>query len=353
MTMSSIGIDISDASIKYVRFKDSGDDDLELVTWGDHQLPEGTVVGGEVKNGKALSEALRHLCGKCKTSYVRVSLPEERAYIFETVIPKGTPFAEIRGLLEFSLEENVPLSPKDAFFDYEIVEGNESEEKLHVVVTVYAREVILSYYQACTEAGLSPVAFEVEAAAVAHAVAPKSKDDTFMVVDFGRRRTGIGIVHKGVLTYTSTIEVGGTTLSTAMRGILGETEEDELTRIKNKDGIRADASDAKLRTALIAPIDTMVDALRARFEYWNTRSREHGQRPITKIVLCGGSSNLAGFPEYLTDALGVPAERADVWGNAFPSGETVPPIPKTHSYGYTTAIGLALSDYPDFKNRTP
>lgn len=349
ITMRAIGIDISDASIKYVLFTPpEGGDDLELSLWGDVRLPEGVVVGGEIQNVQGLSDALKTLCQKCKTPYVRVSLPEERAYIYETTVPTATPYADIRGLLEFSLEENVPLSPKDAFFDFQIEERDPESEVLRVVVTVYAKEVVLSYYNACVSAGLIPISLEVEAAAVARAVTPSVGEDTFMIVDFGQRRCGIGIVHKDVLAYTSTVDVGGVTLSSAMRAVLGDLPEDQLTELKNTEGLHGDKESASIQKALEAPIATMVEALRARFEYWNTRGEEHGHRPIAKVVLCGGSSNLAGLPEHLTKALGVPAVRANVWERAFPSGETVPPIPKTHSYGYTTAIGLALADHRDF-----
>lgn len=349
MRMPSIGVDISDASIKYIHFHPAhGADDLALDVFGDEPLEEGVVVGGEIQNAKTLIATLQKVRQKSSTPYVRVSLPEERAYIFETVVADTTPFNEIRGLLEFSLEENVPLSPKDAFFDYQIVEDITTEHMLRIVVTVYARDVILSYYEACVAAGFTPIAFEVEAAAVARAVTPREKNETFMLVDFGRRRTGIGIVHNGILVYTSTVEVGGATLSAAMRGVLGDTDEEALTVMKNTFGIDAGHRDPAVREVLLAQIDTLIDALRARFEYWNTRSEEHGTRPIAHLVLCGGSSNLLGLPEYLEKALEVPATRANVWERAFPSGETVPAIPKTHSYGYTTAIGLALAEHTDF-----
>ena len=52
--------------------------------------------------------------------------------------------------------------------------------------------------------------------------------------------------------------------------------------------------------------------------------------------------NLNGLPEYLSESLGVPCERADVWTNAFKTNLVVPPITKRYSYGYATAIGLAL-----------
>jgi Tfp pilus assembly PilM family ATPase len=60
------------------------------------------------------------------------------------------------------------------------------------------------------------------------------------------------------------------------------------------------------------------------------------------VILCGGSSNLKGFPEYITETLGIPAVRGNVWENVFSLEDTVPPIDRQHSFGYAAAIGLAL-----------
>ena len=79
--------------------------------------------------------------------------------------------------------------------------------------------------------------------------------------------------------------------------------------------------------------------------YWNSRSVDERVRHIEKIILCGGSVNLAGLSEYLTEELGIETERALVWQNAFSLDSYVPPITRRYSYGYATAVGLALTDF--------
>jgi len=174
LTLPSVGVDISDTSLKYVFFErdHGGDHDLNLTKWGDIEIPEGTLTRGNVHDGPKLVDALAQVKKETNITNVRVSLPEERAYLFETEIKKGTPFKEIRGLLEFRLEENVPLSPRDAFFDYEIIDSPLKADTLLVSVTVYSRDTIMGYYEACRGAGLTPMSFEVEAQAIARASLP-------------------------------------------------------------------------------------------------------------------------------------------------------------------------------------
>jgi type IV pilus assembly protein PilM len=347
ITLPSIGIDISDTSLKYIGFKRAHprDTDLTLTHWGDIAIPEGVVDRGNVHQG-VLANVLREVKNQTKAEYVTVSLPEERAYLFETTIPIITPRKEMRQFLELKLEENVPLSPRDAYFDFVIVGKDEETNDLRAAVSVYARDTINNYYDACIAAELIPLAFEIEAQAIARASIPHDQEDAYMMVDFGKTRMGIGIVYKGTLMYTSTIDIAGQQLSAAMRHVLGgEKSEAELTQIKNTKGIIATPDNLEVAHALEEITKNMAEELSVRMHYWHTRKIDRGERQIKKILLCGGSSNLWGFPEYLSEALKVPTERARVWQNAFSLDAFVPPITRKYSYGYATAIGLALRSF--------
>lgn len=345
--LPSAGVDVSDTSLKYIQFKRDtrSGAELQLLHWGDIDIVEGALQRGIVHDGGKLSDALREAKDRIGTDNVRVSLPEERAYLFETEIRKDTPRKEIRSLLEFRLEENVPLSPRDAFFDYDIIEGGHDETMLRVSVTAYAKDTVMSYYDACRAAGVIPVSFEVEAQAIARATLRATGGGTHMIVDFGKTRTGIGIVHRGVLMYTSTIDIGGADLSAAMRKKLGDLEESELTEIKNSQGLVQGVGGSGAYDVLLSTMSSIVEEIGTRIQYWNTKDIAHEDRQIQSIILCGGSINMKGLPSYLTETLGVEAKRANVWQNAFSVEETIPPIPRRYSFGYATAIGLALAPF--------
>ena len=347
ITLPNVGVDISDSSLKYVQFnrRRARDINLELHAWGDIDIVAGAIEHGYVKNVDALASSLKQFKEVCNAQYVRISLPEERAYIFETTIKRDTPAKEIRGLLEFRLEENVPLSTRDALFDYDIVDDSKDERIYRVVVTVYAKETVLNYEDACRRAGLVPLSFEVEAQAIARATLPPDDKGTELIVDFGKTRSGIGIIHKGYLMYTSTIDTGGVALSTAMRGALGDLTEDELTKIKNIKGLHRSKEHKEVQKAIEAVVQEIESEIELRISYWDTRGIETSERKISKIILCGGSANLAGLPEHIESALGIQTERGHVWGNAFSLASFIPPISERYSYGYSTAVGLALTDF--------
>ncbi len=346
ITLPNVGVDISDTSLKYVQFRKhySADKNLELYHWGDIDIPKGYVDRGVINDIPKLTEVLKEVRDKTGTRYVRVSLPEERAYLFETSVKRGTPFKEVRGLIEFKLEENVPLSPRDSYFDYDIVSGDDDDDSLTVSVAVYSKDTINAYYNVCLDAGLTPISFEIEAQAIARASIGVGDKNTFMIVDFGKMRTGIGIVHKGVLMYTSTIDIGGQNLSVALKKVVGNLTEDEYSKIKNTEGLMHDKN-GDIYNAISGTINDIKDELETRIQYWKTRAGVQDGAEIDKIILCGGSSNLAGLPEYLWRELSIPTERAEVWQNAFSLESFIPPITRRYSYSYATAVGLALKDY--------
>lgn len=348
ITLPSVGVDISDTSMKYVSFLPSLNHKKHriLKQWGDIDIPANSLDRGDVINPKQLSDTLREFKQLTKADFIRVSLPEERAYIFETELKSNVPKKEIQSLLEFRLEENVPISARDTIFDYELLPQEEgSGQNIRVVVAAYQRDTIMSYYEACLAADLTPISFEVEAQAMARAVIPRASTDTTMLIDFGKTRTGVGIIKNGVLLYTSTIDIGGGQLSQVLRRVLGDVAESELTLIKNTSGLVRGVEDSKVYDCLIPTISVIKDEIATRMQYWHSRegNRNPGRR-IKKIIFCGGSANLKGLPEYMSEALGVTCVRGNVWENAFRSDLFIPPIEKNYSYGYATAIGLAINN---------
>lgn len=343
LTLPSVGIDISETSLKYMQFHTHGAS-RTLAHWGDILIPPGVITRGSIVQRARLVEILKQVRTICNTPYVRMSLPEERAYLFETTIKRSTPPDDVRNLLEFRMEENVPLSPRDAFFDYEIVEDDTNDQILRISVSVYARETILDYYDACASAYLMPLSFEVEADAIARAAVLTDQKGIFMILDLGKIRTGVGIVHQHTLLYTSTIDIGGQQFSDALTRVFGVQEESALTKLKNERGLLRTGEKDDVYEILLPIVAALKDEVATRISYWNTRSIGSEERTIKKVILCGGSVNMAGLPEYLTEALGIETERVDVWGNVFAAHTALPPLTRRYSYGYATAVGLALRD---------
>ena len=347
LNLPTVGIDISDRSVKFLEFAYE-DGRRVLGRYGERGISEGIMAKGMIQQVEALAEILGKLKDDEHLHAIRASLPEEHAYIFQTVIPADTDYTQARNILEFQLEEHVPIPSQDAIFDYEVLENPlQDRAHVHVAVSVYSKGIVNAYLSAFTLAGLLPLSIEMEASAMARAVVQEGDKGTYLLVDFGRMRTGIAIVTGASPHFTSTVSVGSHPISQAIEKHLNASPE-EVVRFKNNIGLTEPKKNQELYMAMMGAASVLKDEIEKHLMYWRTRKSVAGESvsPAEKIILCGGGANLAGLVEYLSGNLRLPVVIGNVWQNAFSFDDTIPEIDRAHSLGYGTAIGLALRQEP-------
>ncbi len=340
LQMPVVGLDISDVTVRFAELVETNKG-LIIGRFGEQNIPRGVIESGEVKKPAELRAVLSVLKKEHGLEFVSMSLPEERAYLFDLHLPV-IKYSEIRGAIELVLEEHVPLKATEVLFDYDIYK--ETETAIQIRVSVIPRAVIDGYLEAFLDTGITPTALEIETQSVARSVIPENDAHTAMVVDFGRMRTGISIVSEGVVVFTSTVPVGGGALTAAISKYLTISLE-EAEKVKRKKGIfGGDNNNEELSLVLVSAISILRDELHRHYAYWQTHDDDYGKKrlSIEKIYLCGGDSNLVGFVEYLAAGLEVPVVLSNVMVNVNPLDLYVPEINFSDSLRYATAIGLAL-----------
>lgn len=339
LQMPAVGLDISDTAMRFVELVEKRKG-FEIGKFGELAIPRGVIESGEVKKPADLNALFVKLKKAYNLEFVSVSLPEEKAYLFDLRLPAMKRSA-LHNAIELALEEHVPIKAEEALFDYDVVKEDQSFCK--VVVSVVPRALVDGYLEAFQGSGITPVAFEVEAHAVARATVPHEDKGTYMLVDFGKTRTGIAIVSEGAVQFTSTVPVGGGLLTGAIAKSLSVSYE-EAEKIKQEKGISEGNAHDDLSLSLMSTISILRDEINKHKTYWQERMDDYGkQRPsIQKIFLCGGDSNLAGFLDYLSSGVVVPVEFASVMTNVNTLDEYIPEISFSDSLRYATAIGLAL-----------
>ncbi len=342
VSMSSVGIDISDQSLRYVELLPCRGG-LKLGRFGEKKVPPGVMLSGKISDTKKMIEILSELKKEVKINFVRVSLPEEQIYLYKTKIPilKND---EIKNALELQLEEHIPISPHDAVFDYDLVKS--TEDSYEIEVAAINETTVETYTEIFHKAGLMPLSFELEASAIARAIVLNGTKGTILFVDFGETRTGISVVTDGIVQYTSTVDIGGSMLTSMIQKEMNLSYE-QAEAMKKKNGLIRGTDGVELSTVLLGAISILRDEINKNFVYWHTHKDEDGNdRPkIEKIILCGGDSNLKGLVDYLETSMRLPIVLGDVWVNINKSKEFVPEIFFGDSLSYVTALGLALGDF--------
>ncbi len=339
---SSFGLDISDESIKFVHLT-IGKRNIKIKKHGEKKIPIGVIESGNIKDTKTLVQILIQLKKEVGIKSVRVSLPEEQIYIFKLVLEKKN-LKDIKEGIELSLEEHIPISVQDTVFDYEILK--EDNLNLYIQVVAIPRRVVEDYLSVFEQAGIWVASLEPEAQAVSRAIIKKGDPNTYLIVDFGEKRTGISIVSKGFAMFTSTVDIGGITLTNLIQKSFNISFE-EAEKMKKKYGLQRNTDNKEIFSVLLNGVSILRDEIDRHFIYWHTHKDEEGKEnpPIEKIILCGGDSNLIGLVDYFSVSMKHKVEIANSWINILNIEKEIPELDYKKSLSFTTALGLALADF--------
>jgi type IV pilus assembly protein PilM len=344
LSMRTLGFDISDNSIKLVEFiKDRGQ--MVLGFYASSDIPAGTIQSGQIMNYTGLQKVITELQRRHKFIFVDASLPEEKAYLFTTTID-GDADVAMRENIEFHLEENIPLAKTEVVFDFKVYKTyTKAGKKYHdVIVSAVSRSVSESYVGLLKRSGLRPLSLSIEAEAIANAVVPRDENGTYLVVDLGRSRTGVSVVSETVIQLTSTIEVGGSQLSSLVAEKL-RMSKDDAEMLKREYGLLGTSGrEGEASEALRDGLSGIVREIDGQLRYWHSKTDGRGlrSRRVSTVLLCGGGALMKGIEAHFKRNLLVDVELANVWINVpFPK-DYVPGISFEESLSYAAAVGLAL-----------
>lgn len=347
--LPTMGLDISDRTIKYLRFLQVKDK-IRFDLFGEIEIPEGIIINGEIQKEadlvKIFSGWLAREGRKTRSSFMVVSLPEEKSYVRLLQLPK-IKREDIRGAIRWEIEANIPVPIDELIYDYEIIEQSVAwnEDHIDVLVTAFPKKIVESYVRVLKSAGIRISAMELESQAIIRAVRRRHADNLVRAVaDVGRNKIGLTIISAGAIVFTTTVDLGGNTFDTNISRALDISLE-EAVKIKMEIGLKKTAYEGKIWGALAPALSVFADQIRRASEYYQgyVEHAHNAEIKVAEVILTGGNANLDGLEMHLSSILKIPVRR----GNPFESfGEkmipAIPPMPKNKSLAYSTAIGLAL-----------
>jgi len=338
LDISSVGIDISPLTVRMIEILDHKN--LRVSRFAEGRLTTPFLITNSEQ--KEVKDILRKWKKEFNLEYIKASLPEDKAYLFDTEIEFGTD-ASMRSLIEFSLEENVPISGADALFDYRLIGDSVKEGSVKVAVTVLPKVVVNSYLDLFHECGLIPVSFLIEAQGLSRALVTRGDYNTYLIVNIHSTKTAVFIISKGSVQFTSTLPIGSHDFTGAIQKQLSLSVE-EADKLKETKGfIRTE--DNVIFNALVGTVAIFVQEIEKVSIYWHKhRSSIDPTEAIQKVLIAGKEAVTPGFKEYLNQVLKMPIEVGNVWLNVASLDDYIPPIPLKNALNFGTAIGLALPE---------
>ena len=341
LEMPAVGLDISDEAVRFAGLK-RGHGGFVLGTHGEESIPPGIVVQGEIRKPEELSDILARLGKEYQFSFVNFALPEQQGYSLKVKIPRVRP-KDIYESLELQLDQYVPIAPQETVFDYDLVRCGVRQEDttLDIGLSAMSLDVVQSYMKIFENTDLTPLSMEFEAHSIARAVVKGGDCGTYILVEIGSTRTGFSVYSKGIITFTSTINIGGSLLTESIARTLGISLE-KAQEAKEAQGLLGGKEDPVYQ-AIMARLSVLKDEIATHCEY----ARSHDNvidkgTSVDGIILCGGEAHIPGLVEYVSGALTMEVFIANPWININPLTHYVPEISGNHALRYATALGLAL-----------
>lgn len=345
----AFGLDIGDRAIKIAQLKRSP---IGLRRWrfrpvhfSKLALPAGWIVDGELQKPEEIVRTLKEHIQKQKdglafSPWVVACLPETKTFI-QLIKVENRHGIINEDVIREILPSFLPYNLDDVYLDWQVLPQDSASPNLTpVLIAAAPKRIADSYNYLLNIAGLTPLAFEVEAAAIARAVINRRKDlsrEARGILDLGATRSSFIIFDHGVIQFSLSLPFAGQEVTEKIRQALN-VEWAEAEKLKTECGLDEKKCRRKLKEILQTNLDDLTDKIFQAIQFHKLHFPD--RHPLTGIRLCGGGANLPALENYLSAKLKLKVRRANPWVNLFPPEEA--PLDAERSLFYATAIGLAM-----------
>lgn len=342
-----LGVDIGTTAIKIVELV-SGEQkpDLKnygiLETYGHLDRPNNAIQANALKIAeKETAELLKKLVSQAGFSAKEAiaSISPFSTFITFMELPV-MPETDLKKTMSFQISQHIPLPLSEVTVEWMKVGERESDDgiKQQILLISIPNEIISRYHNIFKAAGLKLKFLEIESSSLTRALVKNDKTAT-LIADIGGRSTNIIIIDEGFLKASINIEIAGAFLTTAIANGLGVSAR-RAEELKKTKGLKAGAGQEELSTLPLPYLDSIIEEIRRTK---NNFERNYGKK-IERIMLAGGSANLAGISEYIENQINTPVAIGNSLLNVnYPREAEV--LIKELGTEFAVAIGLAMKQY--------
>ncbi|MBK5289914.1 MAG: type IV pilus assembly protein PilM [Acidimicrobiia bacterium] len=318
MARRLIGLDIGTNAVRVAELEPG--DPPRLVSFGQVALPVGAMRDGEVVDPAAVTAAISRLWSELslKKAPVRVGVATPRVLVRTVDLPTMSD-DELAGALQFQAQELIPIPLEDAVLDFQILEalpipeavgdGPPPQPMSRVLLAAAHKDLIRNLTGAVRAAGLSVASVDLVPLALVRSVGRRVSDNgggVEAVVSVGGGVTVVVVHELGVPRFVRILGSGGRSVTDAIARDLELTTEQAEAVKRNGETAPADLV-ARARTAMVRPINELVEQIRGSLDYYRTQS---DAIRLLRVTLTGGGSLTPGLADQLVDTVGVPVDLA-------------------------------------------
>lgn len=295
--------------------------------------PEGAYMDGEILDKDliyyVLNEELKNR--KTKTKNVHLTINSSSIITREVIIPKVEE-EEIENILQYQIEEYIPMNPEDYIVQFKII-GTVYEddiEKLGILLIAIPKNIVESHFQLLKDLDLNPLVLDYQPNSIAKIIKYSSfvndsyptDNLTFATIDLGYNSTKITIIEDGTVMVSRIIELGMKHIDQNILNFFEYTKEEleeKKLEIENINHVEDEYDDYnRLVNIVKSSIENLSDRIDIVFRYYLTR--EMGNK-IDMILLYGGGSKINGISNVFSNYFAIPSITIKSFDNIKFNGE--------------------------------
>ncbi len=297
LTRSAFGLDLGAHAIKMVELRQT----LRGIEIG----PMRAMTTQDPDDPRGLGERLQSFLHmhQLPAEAAVVALPGDRL----TSRRLSFPFADRRRLdqaVPLAVEDELPFDLEDMLVDWERVGGDGKTSE--VAATIAPRAEVAELLALLHSAGVQPRIVEAEGLVLGNLAGLYENEGTCIIADLGHRKTTLCLYIDGAPAAARTVRLGAGALTEALaheRGI----------DARAADELKAETGVAGLHgSAAAAVLDRLVREMARAVGSFEPVLAARDLEAAGRAVLVGGGAHLHGIDEYLSERLGLPAERIRV-----------------------------------------
>jgi len=366
-----VGVDIGSRLIKVVQADSGrGPGHWRISRAAVGVTPPESVKDGIITNRDAVAQALKDLfqLAAIDANSATAAISGSSVIVRHVKMPRMSETV-LRRSVRFEAAKYITSSVDDCIIEFEIMGPVADEpDKMGVMLVAAPAEMIESRLQVLSDAGLDPVAIDVEAFALQRALLDQctphpAEGMTIALLDVGAVTTDVNIITDGRFALTRNIAIAGDNFTSALKTVSPRTDWAELEALKTHLDMSALLSQDADPTALglaraVQPVmDELLREVRRSMNYYQTQLSDPSganlpvgvnaqtSGAVSKIVVTGGSTKIKGLDGYMAARLGTPVEIWNLFDN--PAYDTTAFAPtflsENHSF-LVTGVGLAVKE---------
>ncbi len=334
--MPALAIDIGAYSLKLVSGVSAKKPTISRVVEAPNDL--GFSLPNDDEQATKLGEVIFSIINdnKLPRTNIRLSLPESAISSKVISIPPLTD-AELASAIEWQAEQYIPIPKEELALQYQVLfrPAKTDKQKPMKVLLVGARKTVVERFtNMFLGIGVEPVLLETQIFSVIRSLDLATTEPPTLVANLGASTTDLGVVDQAELGFVFTNPLGGKALSKALEQEIG-LDPEQAEQYKRQYGLDGTQFEGKVRQALLPAIDSLVGEISKSIRYFQS---ENPNGDVRRIVLSGGTSQLPGLTQYLTEKLNAEVLLADPFYDI--KGE----IPTTNRQAFTICMGLLMRE---------